>query len=464
MPDNNKNAVTTNTDGLQSRHIAMIALGGVIGAGLFVGSSAAISVTGPAVLVTFLAVGILVVLIMRMLGEMVAAHPGKGSFVAYIRASFGPRLGFTAGWLYWFFWIVVLGSEAIAGALIVQDWLQLPIWVLAIGLIIILKLINFAAPRVFGECEFWLSLIKVMSILLFIGIAALFVGHVFGPGVPAASNFLGHGGFFPFGPASVLAIVPTILFTMMGSEIATVAAAESHEPGQNVARVTRSIGARVTLFYLASVAMVLLVVPWQNIEPGKSPFVTAMDVMGIPGAGVIMRIIVLSAILSCMNSSMYVTSRILTELAASGDAPARLARTGKTETPRLAVVISSIAGTLVAFSSILAPDTIFAFLLSCSGGVILVVYSMIVAAYIRTRGRTEKTGDTANYTLLLFPYINYGTLIAVTLVFIAMLWGHNERMTAIASLGTSLACYALACLITRRTAQEQTVLSDKKTA
>ncbi|GFE92036.1 amino acid permease [Acetobacter persici] len=450
MVDQDSSQPTTQPAGLRNRHIAMIALGGIIGAGLFVGSSAAIAATGPAVLLAFLAVGILVILVMRMLGEMVTADPGRGSFVEYIRAAHGDRLGFTAGWLYWFFWVVVLGSEAIAGAILLQDWIALPVWVLSIALIIVLKLVNFAAPRVFGECEFWLSMIKVISIVAFIGAALLYVFHVFGPGVPVRENVLGHGGFFPHGFVAVLSIIPTILFTMMGSEIATVAAAESPEPGRNVARVTRSIGTRVTLFYLASVAMILMVVPWPSVVPGRSPFVAAMDVMGVPGAGLLMRIVVLSAVLSCLNSSMYITSRILTELAGSGDAPAVLARTSTTQTPRLAITVSSIAGTLVAFSSILAPNTIFAFLLSCSGGVILMVYCLIVSAYVQARSKAEKTGQGEGFNLPLFPFCNYGTLLAVAFVFIAMMFNPEERMTAIASLGTSVFFFLLASFRNRR--------------
>ncbi|MFT9215742.1 MAG: amino acid permease [Acetobacter malorum] len=450
MVDQDSTQPTTPPAGLRNRHIAMIALGGIIGAGLFVGSSAAIAATGPAVLLAFLAVGFLVILVMRMLGEMVTADPRRGSFVEYIRAAHGDRLGFTAGWLYWFFWVVVLGSEAIAGALLLQDWIAMPVWLLSIALIVLLKLVNFAAPRVFGECEFWLSMIKVISIVAFIGAALLYVFHVFGPGVPVRENVLGHGGFFPHGAVAVLSIIPTILFTMMGSEFATVAAADSTEPGKNVARVTRSIGTRVTLFYLASVAMILMVVPWPSIIPGRSPFVTAMDAMGVPGAGLLMRIVVLSAVLSCLNSSMYITSRILTELAGGGDAPGILARKSHTHTPRLAITVSSVAGTLVAFSSILAPNTIFAFLLSCSGGVILVVYCLIVSAYVQTRKRAEQAGQGDGFNLPLFPFCNYATLLAVAFVFIAMMFNPAERMTAIASLGTSVFFFVLASLKNKR--------------
>ncbi|MCH4093492.1 MAG: amino acid permease [Acetobacter peroxydans] len=429
--------------GLRNRHIAMIALGGTIGAGLFVGSSAAIVATGPAVLLAYLAVGALVMLVMRMLGEMVVNNPHQGSFVAYIRIAHGDRVGFTAGWLYWFFWVVVLGSEAIAGAILLQDWINLPVWFLALMLLAVLKAVNFAAPRVFGECEFWLSGIKVFSILAFVGLSLLYVLHVFGPGVPVRDNLVGHGGLAPHGFLAVLSIVPTILFSMMGAEIATVAAGESSESEKSIDRVTRSLGLRVTLFYVLAVGMILLVVPWDAIVSGRSPFVAAMDRMGVPGAGLMMRIVVLSAILSCLNSSLYITSRVLRELAEQGDAPAVLGRSAGSGAPRLAITVSGLAGALVAFSSILAPDTIFAFLLSCSGGVVLLIYSLIATAHVVTRKAAERAGR-GRFVLPLFPLTNYAAVAGVAVVFGAMLCNPAERMTAVASLGTSVVCFGLA--------------------
>lgn len=451
MSEQNSTSAVPSPSGLRNRHIAMIALGGTIGAGLFVGSSAAIAATGPAILLGFLLVGLLIIMIMRMLGEMVVADPGRGSFVEYIRAAHGDRIGFTSGWLYWFFWVVVLGSEAIAGALLLQDWINAPAWVLAVGLVVAMKIVNFFAPRIFGECEFWLSSIKVFTIVAFVVLGILYVLHVFGPGVPVAQNVLHHGGIFPHGVIALLSIIPTILFTMMGSEIATVAAAESSEPGKNVARVTRSLGVRITLFYVAAVGLILMILPWTAIVPGKSPFVAAMVAMGIPGAAFIMRIAVLSAVLSCLNSSMYITSRILTELADQGDAPAFLTRASVNEAPRMAITVSSVAGMLVAFSSILAPQTIFAFLLSCSGGLILLIYCLIATSYIVVRNAARRVGtEKADFSLPFFPLCNYITIGGVVLVFLAMLANPSERMTALASLGTAVVCYGLATIFSRK--------------
>ena len=423
---------------LRQRHIIMIAFGGAIGAGLFVGSSAVIAAAGPAALLAFAGVGMLVMLIMRMLGEMVVASPGKGSFIAYIRAAHGSGAAFTAGWLYWFFWLVALGSEAIAGAIILHEWISLPVWLLATALIIALKLVNLAAVHIFGECEFWLSLIKVASIVFFIAAGGFYLAHVFGPGVPVMQNLVGSGGMFPHGIAAMVAIVPTVLFAMIGSEIATVAAGESAEPARNVGRVTRTLGLRLMAFNSLSIALIVMIVPWSDVVPGQSPFVQAMQVMGIPGAAPAMRIVVLTAILSCMNSSLYITSRIMAELAVHGDAPAVFRRRAGQKAPVNAIMANSVAGALVAFSSILAPGTVFAFLLSCSGGVMLLVYSLIVTAYVVIRRRTLPDERQRFFSIPFFPVLNFLTLSGVIIIFAAMLLDHAQRMVAIASLGTSL--------------------------
>ncbi|MCE2563268.1 amino acid permease [Komagataeibacter sp. FNDCF1] len=423
---------------LKQRHIMMIALGGAIGAGLFVGSSAVIAAAGPAALLAFVAVGLLVMFIMRMLGEMVSANPGKGSFVEYIRAAHGNGAAFTAGWLYWFFWVVALGSEAIAGAILIHEWINLPVWVLAASLIIMLKLINLAAVHIFGECEFWLSAIKVVSIILFVTAGVLYIAHVFGPGAPVMQNLLGHGGFFPHGMTAMISIIPSILFTMIGSEIATVAAGESAEPARNVARVTRTIGIRLTLFNSLSIALILLIVPWSDAVPGHSPFVQALQIMGIPGAALGMKIVVLTAVLSCMNSSLYITSRVLAELARNNDAPAFLRRRPQQHSPVNAIIANSVVGGIISFSSILAPGTVFAFLLSCSGGVILLVYSLIVTSYLVLRRQATGREQQACFRIPFFPAINILTLGGVIVIFAAMFLDPMQRMVAIASLGTSI--------------------------
>ncbi|GAB6855132.1 amino acid permease [Asaia astilbis] len=431
---------------LKDRHIAMIALGGVVGAGLFIGSSAAIAAAGPAILLTYMGTGLMVVIVIRMLGEMLLARPGIGTFIDCIRAAHGHWAGFLSGWLYWLFWVVTIGAEAIGGAIAMQDWINLPVWSLAFLLIIVVNLINLVSVRVFGECEFWLSLVKVVTIVAFCALGLLSLSHFIGPHPKVTHNVLGHEGFFPHGWGAVLATVPTVLFSMIGSESATVAAAESENAEESVARVTRTIGARVTLFYLLSVILILTLVPWTSIEPGYSPFVTVMRHIGVPGAAMLMQMVVFTAILSCLNSSIYITSRTLMGLAELRDAPSWFAALSRRHVPQRAVIFSSLVGLGVAFCSILSPKLIFAFLLGATGAVMLLIYVLIVSSH-----RIFRQADPQNraFTLPLGNALNFGMIGGIGLVVLAMLIQPAQRQTITASLVSVAAILALYALCRR---------------
>ena len=423
--------MNTPTSPLKSRHITMIGLGGAIGAGLFVGSSSSISQTGPAVIFSFLATSILVFLVMRMLGEMVIAKPGRGSFVEYIRAGNGDKAAFVSGWLYWFFWVSVVGSEAIAGAVIMDAWVPLPIWILAILIVSLIFIFNMGAVHIFGEVEFWLSSIKVLSIILFIIVCSgyLLVKLFY----HSTSNLTVSANFeiFPMGFSAAIAAIPSALFTMLGAELGTVAAGESDAPQQEIARVTRGIGIRISIFYLASLLLILLIVPWQSIKSGYSPFVSTLEIIGIPGASFIMKCVVLAAILSCLNSSMYITSRVLHELSSKGDAPQILMAQSRYGTPTAALVFSAIFGIIIAFSSIISPNIMFSFIINCSGGVVLIVYGMIAIAHFYLRNERKRPKN--NYFL-----INFSVVTAIFFVFLVMMFSYEQRLIAISSIGTAI--------------------------
>ncbi|WP_249110100.1 amino acid permease [Neokomagataea anthophila] len=423
------------TGTLQDRHVTMIALGGVIGAGLFVGSSASIALAGPAVLLAYAATGLLVVIVMRLLGEMLLARPGIGSFVDCVRVGCGPAAGFVAGWLYWFFWAIVIGAEAIAGAIAISEWVALPVWVIAIGLIITVNLLNLISVRLFGECEFWLSLIKVICVLGFcaLGLAALL--HFVGPPPSVVHNLNTGGGPVPHGIFAVLTAIPSVLFSMIGSESATVAAAETKDAGGNIAKVTRSTGLRIMVFYLLSVALILCLVPWTNIHPGHSPFVTAMETIGIPGAPFLMKVVILSAVISCLNSSIYITSRTLQGLAARKDAPSWFAKLSKQRLPQRAIAGCSLFGLIVAGCSILSPDVLFAFLLGASGAVILVVYALVICAHRSLR-------DEQSALFVMPRWISTVSLIGIAVVIIGMLYSASGRSTLFASTLSVIVFYA----------------------
>jgi L-asparagine transporter-like permease len=306
---------------LKRRHVTMITLGGVIGAGLFVGSSAAIASIGPAVVISYALAGAIVLIVMRVIAALAVAVPHAGTFTEYARAGLGRWAGFTAGWLYWYFWAVVIGIEAIAGAGIVALWVDLPVWLIGTVLTLLMAGSNLLSARSFGEFEFWFSTIKVVAIALFIIICSVFL---FGsPASTGIANLTNDGGLAPMGWGAVIAGVTTVIFALVGAEIVTVAAAEAEDSGDMVAKMASTLILRISVFYIGAMSLIVCIVPWRSIVAGQSPFAAALDVIGVPGTALLMNLLVLVAVLSCLNSSIYVASRALFTLAANGDAPRR---------------------------------------------------------------------------------------------------------------------------------------------
>ncbi|MDB6090993.1 MAG: permease [Gammaproteobacteria bacterium] len=406
---------------LQPRHVAMISIGGIIGAGLFVGSSAAIAATGPAIVLSYLITGTLVLLVMRMLGEMAVALPHIRSFTEFARAGLGSWAGFVAGWLYWYFWVIVVPVEAIAGANILHHWVPLPPWELGIALMAVMTGVNLMSARSYGEFEFWFSSIKVAAIIVFIVLAAAYAfgwtshqGETFG-------NLTRHGGFMPKGLVAVLAGAVTVFFALTGAEITTVAAAESKEPARAVARMSTSVIARILIFYVGSIFLIVCVVPWDAVKVGESPFALALTTMRFGWASTAMSAIILTAVLSCLNSAFYVCSRVLFVLAEHGDAPQWLVQLNARRVPVRSVLIGSVAGILGILAETVAPDTVFAFLVNASGALMVFVYAMITVAQIRLRRERERTGAPAPaLQMWLFPWTSYAALGGMLAVLVAM--------------------------------------------
>ncbi len=406
---------------LQSRHVAMISLGGIIGAGLFVGSSAAIAAIGPAVIVSYLGAGILILLSMRMLGELALAHPEVGFFTDYARKVLGPGFGFVGGWLYWYFWMIVVAVEAIAGAIIIAEWIALPVWLIGLVLLICLTVVNHFSARSYGEFEFWFSSIKVAAILAFILVTGGYLLGFAPEGSLGFANLYLHGGFAPFGPLTAVAGIATVIFSLTGAEITTVAAVESKEPKRAIAAMTTTLTLRVLLFYLASMTLIMGTVAWNTLKPGTSPFVAALTEIGIPGAGLAMNIVVLTAVLSCLNSGLYVTSRVLFALAANGDAPQALIKLNARKVPARAILTGSAFGYAALIASVVSPAGVFSFLVNASGAAMLILYLMIGAAQIQNRKTMTKAKlENLPLRMWLFPYLSYATEAGILAVLIAM--------------------------------------------
>lgn len=406
---------------LKGRHLTMISIGGIIGAGLFVSSSTSIIAGGPASFISYAITGLLILLVMRMLGEMTTALPHVRSFTEFARAGLGEGAGFVVGWLYWYFWVLVVPVEAIAGAKILQYWIPFSPLQIGIGLMSVMTCVNLMSARSYAEFEFWFASIKVAAILVFIAIAASYAFGWTAPHGATFGNLVDHGGFTPHGWIAVLAAVPTVFFAMTGAEITTIAAAESAQPGRAVAKMSTTVIWRILIFYVISLFLIVSVTPWNTVRSGESPFTLALNTMHVPWAGTIMSVIILTAVLSCLNSAFYVSSRVLFILAERGDAPQSLVKLNARRVPVGSVLIGAAAGFLGIIAATQAPQVVFDFLVSSSGAVIVFIYMTICIAQITLRRRREREGLPAPAVRMwLFPYLSFAAIAGMGAVLIAM--------------------------------------------
>jgi GABA permease len=325
------------------------------------------------------------------------------------------------GWLYWYFWVLVVPVEAIAGAKILQMWIPLTPLQIGVGLMTVMTCVNLMSARSYAEFEFWFASVKVAAILVFIAIAGCYAFGFTAPHGATFGNLIDHGGFTPHGWIAVLAAVPTVFFAMTGAEITTIAAAESAQPGKAVARMSSTVIWRILIFYVISLFLIVSVTPWDTVRSGESPFTLALNTMHVPWAGAIMSVIILTAVLSCLNSAFYVSSRVLFILAERGDAPPSLVKLNSRRVPVVSVLMGAAAGFLGIIAATEAPQKVFDFLVSSSGALIVFIYMTIAVAQITLRRRRERTGEAAPaVTMWLFPWLSYAAIAGMAAVLIAM--------------------------------------------
>jgi GABA permease len=441
--------------GLKRRHMTMISIGGIIGAGLFVGTGPILNQAGPATVLTYLLTGTILILIMRMLGEMAVAQPSVGSFSDYSRMALGNWAGFSIGWLYWYFWAIVVGFESTVAAGIIGQYVpSLPPWLIALALILLLTATNLYSVGSYGEFEFWFASIKVAAIILFIVLAILFLIGLFPTNSPGFSNLYAKGGFFPHGGLAMFSGIVTVIFAFVGAEIVTIAAAESNEPEEGVARATNAVIYRVLLFYVVSVFFVVCVLPWNTPFSSeavlKSPFTLALERMGIPGSGTLMNLVVLTAVLSVLNSSLYTTSRMLFALTRHNDAPGFFTNTTSRGVPIWAI----LAGTSVGYVSVViyyfAPASVFTWLINASGAVAIFVYLLIAVSELVMRRRIERENpERLRIKMWFYPWLTYLSIGTMVAVLVAMYFISSQRPLLIASL-ISLGVILLAYVVRRQ--------------
>ncbi|MFC8696616.1 amino acid permease [Streptomyces parvus] len=437
--------------GLKQRHLTMLGLGGVIGAGLFVGSGAGIAVAGPAIVVSYLIAGALAMLVMRMLGEMSAAMPASGSFSVHAERALGRWAGFSVGWLYWFLLVVVLAVEATAAAQIAHGWVPgVEPWAWVLLFMVVFTVANLTAVKNFGEFEFWFASLKVGAIVVFLVLGGLAVFGLLPDTDPVGmANLTGQGGFLPNGWSGVVSGVLTVVFAFGGLEVVTIAAAETDDPARAVGRAVRSAVVRILFFYVGSMLVIVTVLPWTAQQAGLSPYVKVLDAIGVPSAGQIMNIVVFVALLSALNANLYGSSRMIFSLAERGEAPRGLLKVSRKAgaegssgqpggVPRRAVLASVAFGFVSVLLNLLWPDTVFLYMLNSVGAVLLFVWALIAASQLRLRARLEQEApDALALRMWWFPYLTWVTLAGLLGVLLLMLTDDAARPQVLWSAGAT---------------------------
>ncbi|EFY8138032.1 amino acid permease [Shigella sonnei] len=394
--------------GLKSRHVTMLSIAGVIGASLFVGSSVAIAEAGPAVLLAYLFAGLLVVMIMRMLAEMAVATPDTGSFSTYADKAIGRWAGYTIGWLYWWFWVLVIPLEANIAAMILHSWVPgIPIWLFSLVITLALTGSNLLSVKNYGEFEFWLALCKVIAILAFIFLGAVAISGFYPYAeVSGISRLWDSGGFMPNGFGAVLSAMLITMFSFMGAEIVTIAAAESDTPEKHIVRATNSVIWRISIFYLCSIFVVVALIPW--------------NMPGLKAVG-------------SYRSALYTASRMLYSLSRRGDAPAVMGKINRSKTPYVAVLLSTGAAFLTVVVNYYAPAKVFKFLIDSSGAIALLVYLVIAVSQLRMRKILRAEGSEIRLRMWLYPWLTWLVIGFITFVLVVMLFRPAQQLEVIST-------------------------------
>ncbi|WP_234552489.1 amino acid permease [Rhodococcus qingshengii] len=444
--------------GLKVRHLTMMGLGSAIGAGLFLGTGVGIAKAGPAVLISYILAGAVVVFVMRMLGEMGAAIPASGSFSHYARLGIGEWAGFVMGWLYWFMLIMVLGAEITGASAIVNDWVpSIPQWVVALVFVVFFAVVNLAKVSNFGEFEFWFAAIKVTVIMGFLIIGVLLVFGILPDTDPVGtSNLFGQGGFMPNGLSGIAAGLLVVAFAFGGIEIVTIAAAESENPERSIAVAVRSVVWRISVFYIGAISIMVLVLPWNDPELESGPFVAVLNKANIPGVAGFMELVVVVALLSAFNANIYGTSRMAFSLSRRGDGPAFMAKLSSTGVPTNAVLLSVFFGFVSVLLNWLLPDDLLGILLNAVGAALLVIWIFIVVSHLRLRKQLEASGK-LTVRMWLFPYLSYATLAMLGVFVVLMLFDADARAQLISTTVLFLVIAALGFLNARWRKQNQPV-------
>ena len=417
--------------GLKNRHVQLIAIGGAIGTGLFLGAGKSIHLAGPSILFAYMITGIICFLIMRSLGELLLSNLKYNSFVDFVQDYLGNMAAFMTGWTYWFCWISIAMADITAVGLYAQYWFpEIPQWVPGLIALVVLLAMNLATVKLFGEMEFWFALIKIIAILglIVIGSVMIIKGFSTSEGPSSFTNLWSHGGMFPNGMSGFILSFQMVVFAFVGIELVGLMAGETKDPEKVIPKAINNIPIRIIIFYIGALIIIMSIYPWTAVKPSESPFVQVFVGVGIVAAAGIVNFVVLTSAASACNSAIFSTSRMMYSLAKDKYAPERLAKLDKRKVPSSALYFSSIVILIAVILNYVMPEGVFTLITSISTVCFIFIWGITVICHMKYRKTRPELAKANKFKMPLYPIANYVILLFLAFVLVVLALAEDTRV------------------------------------
>ncbi|AZV55820.1 amino acid permease [Clostridium sp. AWRP] len=417
--------------GLKNRHVQLLAIGGAIGTGLFLGSGRSIHLAGPSILFAYTITGIILFFVMRALGELLLSNLNYHSFVEFVYDYLGEEAAFITGWTYWFCWISLAMADVAATGLYVQYWIpNIPRWVPSLIVLVVLLIMNLTAVKLFGEMEFWFALIKVVAILalIIVGTFMIIKGFSTNAGASSFSNLWRHGGWLPNGVNGFILSFQMVVFAFTGIELVGLTAGETENPEHVIPRAINNIPIRIIIFYVGALAVIMGIYPWNSINPAKSPFVQVFASVGIAAAASIVNFVVLTSAASACNSGIFSTSRMVYSLAKENNAPESMKKLTSNHIPCNAAIFSAAIILIAVILNYIMPGEVFVLITSISTFCYIYIWAIIVICHMKYRKTKPELAAKNKFKMPLYPIMNYIILAFFAFVIVTLTLNNETRV------------------------------------
>lgn len=417
--------------GLKNRHVQLLAIGGAIGTGLFLGSGRSIHLAGPSILFAYSITGIILFFVMRALGELLLSNLKYHSFLEFVYDYLGEGAAFISGWTYWFCWLSLAMADVTASGLYIQYWFPgVARWIPSLIVLIVLLIMNLTAVKIFGEMEFWFALIKIIAILALIvgGIFMIIKGFSTSAGAATFTNLWRHGGWMPNGLDGFVLSFQMVVFAFTGIELVGLTAGETENPKEVIPRAINNIPIRIIIFYVGALAVIMSIYPWNSIDPAKSPFVQVFSAIGVAAAASIVNFVVLTSAASACNSGIFSTSRMIYSLSKEGNAPKSMKKLTSNRIPVNAAMFSASVILIAVVLNYIMPEGVFVLITSISTFCYIFIWAIIVICHMKYRKTRPELAKKNKFKMPLYPVINYVILIFFAFVIVTLALNSETRV------------------------------------